>query len=73
MRESNHHERIITNESSNRVMSKVLLMRRDEGRSTVVRGVVTDENGNAVEGAQVRVEGVGKHVTTSSRYHTHLR
>ena len=40
---------------------------------TVVRGVVTDENGNAVEGAQVRVEGVGKHVTTSSRYHTHLR
>ena len=40
MRESNHHERIITNESSNRVMSKVLLMRRDEGRSTVVRGVV---------------------------------
>ena len=36
---------------------------------TVVRGVVTDENGNAVEGAQVRVEGVGKHVTTSSRYH----
>jgi hypothetical protein len=34
----------------------------------VLRGVVTDENGNVVEGAQVRVEGVGKHVTTTNRY-----
>lgn len=38
-----------------------------ETARTVLRGVVTDQNGNAVEGAQVRVEGVGKHVTTTSR------
>ncbi len=34
---------------------------------SVVRGLVTDENGNVVSGAQVRVDGIGKHVTTTNR------
>ncbi len=34
---------------------------------SVVRGLVTDENGNTVSGAQVRVDGIGKHVTTTNR------
>ncbi len=34
---------------------------------TVVRGLVTDENGNVVSEAQVRVDGIGKHVTSTNR------
>ena len=33
-----------------------------------VRGVVLDEDGEGVEGAQVRVEDEGKIVTTTDRY-----
>jgi hypothetical protein len=36
-----------------------------------VRGIVTDLSNKTVAGAYIGVEGIGKYVTTTSRYKSH--